>query len=95
MSGFNYSFRPGTLIVARHKGEGAPLAVAEPRTGFGTEIHRFPSAGLGGGQTALHTRFNVSMQPLGMSFTNTTVADDSPALAELVLPANCIRRLPA
>lgn len=67
------------------------FAVAEPRTGFGTELWRIPGAGNGGGQSVLHTRFNMSMHPLGMSFTNTTVAGDSPSLAELALPANWTR----
>jgi hypothetical protein len=80
------------LFVTVLMGPGAfGFAVAEPRTGFGTELWRIPRAGNGGGQSVLHTRFNQSMHPLGMSFTNTTVAGDSPALAELALPANWTR----
>jgi hypothetical protein len=80
------------LFVTVLMGPGAfGFAVAEPRTGFGTELWRIPGAGNGGGQSVLHTRFNQSMHPLGMSFTNTTVAGDSPALAELALPANWTR----
>jgi hypothetical protein len=67
------------------------FAVAEPRVGPGTELWRVPSAGNGGGQSTLHTRFNVALHPLGMNFTSTSVAADSPSMAELALPANWTR----
>jgi hypothetical protein len=38
-------------------------AVAPPRTGFGTELWRVPSAGNGGGLTELHSRLYPSDQP--------------------------------
>ena len=66
-------------------------AVSEPRTGFGTETFRIPSAGNGGGQTFLHSRFNAAIHPLGFAFTGATVAGESPIQAELALPANWTR----
>jgi hypothetical protein len=67
------------------------FAVSEPRTGFGTEIWRVPDAGNGGGQTTLHSRFNVAIHPLGFAFTGASVAGESPTQAELALPANWTR----
>jgi hypothetical protein len=66
-------------------------AVAEPRTGFGTEIWRIPSAGNGGGQTTLHSRFDVAFHPLGFAFSGASVAGVSPTQAELALAANWTR----
>jgi hypothetical protein len=66
-------------------------AVAEPRTGFGTEIWRIPSAGNGGGQTTLHSRFDVAFHPLGFAFSGASVAGVSPSIAELALAANWTR----
>ncbi len=66
-------------------------AVAEPRTGYGTEIWRTPSAGNGGGQTTLHSRIDVALHPLGFAFTGTSVAGVSPVQAELALAANWTR----
>jgi hypothetical protein len=64
------------------------FAVAEPRTGYGTEIWRTPAAGNGGGQTTLHSRFDVAIHPLGYAFTGASVAGVSPILSELALAAN-------
>ena len=66
-------------------------AVAEPRTGFGTELFRIPSAGNGGGQTFLHSRMNVAIHPLGYAFTGASVAGESPIISELALAANWTR----
>jgi hypothetical protein len=66
-------------------------AVAEPRTGFGTEIWRTPNAGNGGGQTTLHSRFDVAIHPLGFAFSGASVAGVSPVQAELALAANWTR----
>jgi hypothetical protein len=66
-------------------------AIAEPRTGFGTEIWRIPSAGNGGGQTTLHSRFDVAFHPLGFAFSGASVAGVSPTQAELALAANWTR----
>jgi hypothetical protein len=66
-------------------------AVAPPRTGYGTELWRVPSAGNGGGLTELHSRFDVAFHPLGFAFSGASVAGVSPTLAELALPANWTR----
>jgi hypothetical protein len=66
-------------------------AVAAPRTGFGTEIWRTPNAGNGGGETTLHSRFDVAIHPLGFAFTGASVAGVSPVQAELSLAANWTR----
>ncbi len=67
------------------------FAVAPPETGYGTEIYRTPSAGNGGGQTTLHSRNNVALHPLGLSFTGASVAGESPTIAELATAANWTR----
>jgi hypothetical protein len=67
------------------------FAVAEPRTGYGTEIWRTPAAGNGGGNTTLHSRFDVAIHPLGFAFTGNSVASVSPVQAELALAANWTR----
>jgi hypothetical protein len=67
------------------------FAVAEPRTGYGTEIWRTPAAGNGGGQTTLHSRMEVALHPLGFAFTGASVASVSPVQAELALAANWTR----
>jgi hypothetical protein len=80
------------LYVTVLMGPGAfGYGVSEPKTGFSTEIFRIPAAGNGGGNTTLHSRYNSSFHPLGMSFTNASVAGESPLLAELALPANWTR----
>ena len=66
-------------------------AVAPPRTGYGTELWRVPSAGNGGGQTTLHSRFDVAFHPLGFAFTGASVAGVSPTQTELALAANWTR----
>jgi hypothetical protein len=67
------------------------FGVAEPRTGWGTELFRIPAAGNGGGQSVLHSRFNMAMHPLGFTFTGASVAGDSPTMAELATTANWTR----
>ena len=66
-------------------------AIAEPRTGFGTEIHRFPQQGNGGGSTLLFSRLNVALHPLGFNFTSASVAGPSPLIADLATAANWTR----
>ncbi|HMH12095.1 MAG TPA: hypothetical protein VK578_03215 [Edaphobacter sp.] len=66
-------------------------AVTEPRMGYGTELFRIPSAGLGGGQTVLHSRLNLAMHPLGFAFTGASVAGDSPSQTELATASNWTR----
>jgi Major capsid protein 13-like len=67
------------------------FATTAPRTGYGTEIFRIPSAGNGGGQTVLHSRLNVSLHPLGLSFAGASVAGESPTIAELATASNWTR----
>lgn len=67
------------------------FGVSEPNSGYGTEIFRYPSSGNGGGQTELHSRVNVALHPLGMSFVGASVAGESPTAVELALPANWTR----
>lgn len=67
------------------------FAVSEPRTGYGTELFRAPAAGNGGGQTTLHTRFDVALHPLGYKWNDASVAGTSPTQAELALAANWTR----
>src|SRR6185437_8467861 len=67
------------------------FAISEPRTGYGTELFRVPAAGNGGGQSTLHSRFNVAFHPLGFKFTGASVAGESPTQAELALAANWTR----
>jgi Major capsid protein 13-like len=67
------------------------FAVAEPRTGYGTELFRIAAAGNGGGQSVLHSRFNVAMHPLGFTFAAASVAGDSPTQAELATASNWTR----
>lgn len=67
------------------------FGVSEPRTGYGTELHRIPSSGNGGGQSVLHSRFDVAIHPLGFAFAAANVAGVSPTQAELALAANWTR----
>jgi hypothetical protein len=71
------------------------FALAPPRTGYGTEIFRVPAAGNGGGQTTLHSRFNVGIHPLGFAWSDGTgggaIAGDSPSMADLALGAHWTR----
>lgn len=67
------------------------FAVTPPRTGYGTELWRVPSAGNGGGQPTLHSRLNVAIHPLGFKFTGASVAGESPTQAEVALAANWTR----
>lgn len=43
------------------------FGMTEPNTGYGTELYRVPAAGNGGGQSILHSRFNMSCHPLGVA----------------------------
>jgi hypothetical protein len=70
-------------------------ALAEPRTGVGTEIWRSPQSGNGAGQTVLFSRFDLAMHPLGMSWNDgsgaNAVAAPSPSIADLANPAHWTR----
>lgn len=63
------------------------FGMSAPRTGYGTELFRVPAAGNGGGQTVLHSRFNVGLHPLGFAWADgagaNAIAGDSPTIAEL------------
>jgi hypothetical protein len=56
----------------------AGFGVSEPNTGYGAEVFRWPAQGNGGGCTKLHSRVNVAVHPLGMSFAGASVAGESP-----------------
>lgn len=62
-----------------------------PRVADGTEIENKPGAGNGGGQQILHSRVNLAVHPAGFQWREQTVADESPTIAELALPANWSR----
>lgn len=62
--------------------------MSDPRIAAGTEIENIPGAGNGGGQQILHSRVNLAMHPLGFQWKETTVAGESPTIAELALAAN-------
>ena len=88
----NFTTATAGVYVTILFGPGAiGFACAEPRTGFGTELWRIPSAGNGGGNTTLHSRFDLAIHPLGFAFTGATVASISPVQAELALAANWSR----
>jgi hypothetical protein len=59
-----------------------------PRITEGTEIENKPSAGNGGGQQILHSRVNLGIHPAGFQWSEGSVVDDSPSLAELALAVN-------
>jgi len=61
------------------------------RIADGTEVENKPGAGNEGGQQILHSRVNVAMHPAGFAWVETTVAADSPSLAELALAGNWAR----
>jgi hypothetical protein len=71
------------------------FSVAPPRSGYGTEIHRFPQQGNGGGSTLLFSRLNVCLHPLGMSWSDGTganaIAGPSPLIADLANPSHWSR----
>lgn len=59
-----------------------------PRVAAGSAVETIESAGNGGGQEILHSRINLSIHPLGFQWKETTVAAESPSIAELALAAN-------
>lgn len=62
-----------------------------PRVAAGTEIENKPGAGNGGGQQILHTRANLAVHPAGFQWKETSVAGDSPTIAELATATNWTR----
>jgi hypothetical protein len=65
--------------------------VVAPRIAPGTEIENRPSAGNGGGQQVLHSRVNLAVHPSGFAWDESSVADESPTIAELADPLNWTR----
>lgn len=59
-----------------------------PRIADGTEIESNPAAGNGGGQQILHSRMNVAMHPAGFTWQESSVAGESPTIAELGTATN-------
>jgi hypothetical protein len=63
-------------------------AMAGPAVADGTEVESLPSAGNGGGQQVLHSRVNLGLHPAGFSWVETSVASESPSIAELATATN-------
>jgi len=86
---------PGVYVTILFGPGAIGYAVAPPRTGYGTEIHRFPQQGNGGGSTILFSRLNLSLHPLGMSWSDGTganaVVGPSPIISDLANPAHWTR----
>lgn len=81
-SGFKYvSALFGNGVIGY--GENSPL--------IPTEVYRRPDQGNGGGVEQLWERKSMIVHPFGHKFTSTTVAGQSPTLAELKLAANWSR----
>lgn len=68
--------------------------ITAPKVADGTEIESRPSAGNGGGQEILHSRVNMSIHPAGFSWTEASVAAESPTIAELAMATNWNRVFP-
>ena len=84
--------KTGNTYITALFGSGAfGYGLAAPRIAQGTEIENLPGAGNGGGQQILHTRLNLAVHPLGFKWTDTSVTDESPSIAELALAANWAR----
>ncbi len=62
--------------------------ITAPRIAEGTEVENLPGSGNGGGQQILHSRVNLAVHPSGFQWSETTVVDESPTIAELALAAN-------
>lgn len=62
--------------------------ITAPRIADGTAIETKEASGNGSGQQVLHSRNNIAVHPAGFSWVETTVAADSPSIAELALAAN-------
>ena len=62
-----------------------------PRIAEGTEVENLPGAGNGGGQQILHSRVNLAVHPSGFQWSEGSVVDDSPSIAELGAAGNWSR----
>ncbi|WP_263355270.1 hypothetical protein [Acidicapsa acidisoli] len=71
------------------------FGLSEPVSGFGTEVYRYPSFGNGAGETALFSRWNLALHPLGMSWNDGTganaVVGPSPVITDLSNAAHWTR----
>ncbi|MBE0487379.1 hypothetical protein [Marinobacter sp.] len=81
----------GTYVTALFGVGAFGYGVSAPRIAAGTEVENLPSSGNGGGQQILHSRLNVAVHPAGFKWTETSVVDESPSLAELAAAANWAR----
>ncbi len=73
-------------------GQGAfGYAMTAPSIADGTEVENLPSAGNGGGQQVLHSRYNLGLHPAGFSWKETAVVGESPTIAELADATNWSR----
>lgn len=81
----------GTYVSALFGVGAFGYGVSAPRIAAGTEVENLPSSGNGGGQQILHSRLNVAVHPAGFKWTETSVVDESPSLAELAAAANWAR----
>jgi hypothetical protein len=82
-SGFRYV---STIYAAGAFGMGQALAVKP------VELDSTPLAGNGAGVETLIERKQMILHPGGYDWTETTVADESPTVAECALPANWARK---
>ena len=64
------------------------LGVTAPRIAEGTEVENLPGGGNGGGQQILHSRVNLEVHPSGFQWSEGSVVDDSPSIAELGAAGN-------
>lgn len=83
----------GTYTTVLFGGGAFGYGIAAPRVADGTEIENIPSAGNGGGQEVLHSRVNLAIHPAGYSWTETTVAGESPDTTELADATNWSRKV--
>ena len=65
-------------------GKGAfGYGLAQPQFSQGTSVEVVESAGNGGGQQILHSRVNLAVHPLGFTWVEGALNDDSPSITEL------------
>jgi hypothetical protein len=71
------------------------FGISTPTQGYGTELQRVPAAGNGGGQSILHSRFNIACHPLGFAWNDApagnAIVGDSPTIADLAVGAHWTR----
>lgn len=67
------------------------FGIAAPTHADGTAIQQIEDAGMGGGQTVLHSRINVAMHPEGFTWNEAALTTESPTLADLALAKHYTR----